>query len=136
MTDEEAMDEVQYPIVSLPSGFRDERGIIQNLFVNGMQSGALITSKKSSRRADHYHKTGGHLCLLLDGQLTYRWRPVGSSEEPKSVTITKGTAFYTPSGVEHSMYFDEDSVFLSFDPKVSRTAEGYANDTVKLTQPL
>lgn len=128
------------PIVALPKPYEDARGVIQNLFTDGMQSGALITSKKGTRRADHYHWRGNHLCVLLTGKLVYKWRPVsflpGSGEEPQAVTILPGMAFFSPPMVEHSMEFLEDSTFLAFDSKVIRDHEGYENDVVRLAEPL
>ena len=125
-----------YPIVQLSAPYEDARGTIQNLFTEGMQSGALITSKAGTRRADHYHKTGNHLCLLLSGVLIYRWRPVGKNTKPNALTITPGLAFFSPPMVEHSMEFVVDSTFLSFDSKVTRDHEGYENDLVRLAEPL
>ena len=125
-----------YPVVPLPDPFVDDRGSILNLFLDGMQSGALITSKAGTRRADHFHLTGNHLCFLLTGRLLYKWRDVGDINGPRQVIITPGKAFYSPSMVEHSMLFLEDSTFLSFDSKVTRDHAGYHADLVKLAEPL
>ena len=124
------------PIVELPRPYEDARGVITNLFTDGMQSGALISSKAGTRRADHYHRTGNHLCILLSGKLVYKWRPVGSKTAPDAVTILPSMAFFSPSLVEHSMEFIEDSTFLAFDSKVIRDHEGYEADTVHLNEPL
>lgn len=124
------------PIVPLPPPFIDNRGSIQNLFTDGMQSGALIVSKKGTRRADHFHKTGNHTCILLTGKILYKHRPVGEKNPPQSVVIEPGQAFYSPPMIEHSMEFLEDSSFLSFDSKVSRNHAGYEEDLVRLATPL
>ncbi len=124
------------PIVKLPEPFVDARGSIQNIFTDGMQSGALITSIAGSQRARHFHRQGNHLCLLISGKLIYRWRPVGSDGLAESLRILPGMAFFTPDMVEHQMDFTEDSVFLAFDSKISRTRDGYEEDTVKLVRPL
>ena len=121
-----------YPLVPSLNHFADARGVIQNLFTRGTQSGALITSKAGTRRADHYHRVGNHLCYLISGKLIYRWRPHGSNAEPEALVINPGESFYSPEMTDHSMEFVEDSTFLAFDSAVARTPEGYDADIVKI----
>lgn len=139
MTDAEYLKLPSYPLVPLSTAFRDARGTIQNLFTNGMQSGAILITKKGARRADHWHRTGNHLCVLISGAMEYAYRPVGSAEPPKRLRLSAANgpvAFYSPARVEHSMEFLEDSCFLSFDSLVQREHENYEADIVRLEKPL
>jgi quercetin dioxygenase-like cupin family protein len=120
------------PFVELPVPFVDDRGKIQNLFLEGMQSGALISSKAGTLRASHHHKTGNHLCYLISGKILYKWRPVGQEHAPNEVLIQPGQAFFSPPMTDHWMHFLEDSVFLAFDSKVARSHDGYETDLVRV----
>ena len=56
---EKLPDEV---LISLPKPFVDSRGSIQPLVDVTMQSALIISSKKGTVRANHYHKTDWHFC--------------------------------------------------------------------------
>ena len=68
-----------------------------------------ITSKKGSRRADHFHKFSSHLCKLLFGKMLYFERPANSQIKPIKLEINPGDYFYSKNMVEHSMIFLENS---------------------------
>jgi len=115
------------PIVNMEQAHADARGSIQPLVDEKMESAVLITSKKDTVRANHYHKTDWHYCLLLEGQIDYYWRPKGSTLTPRKVTIKKGELFFTPPLVEHAMHFTQDSSFLCLG-RNSRDQEVYEAD--------
>ena len=110
-----------YPIVDLDPAFIDDRGVIQNLTTKGAQSVALITSKARSSRASHVHKTDDHLSVVVSGRIQYWWQDVtvkdgvivSSIGEPKRMVVEKGQAFYTPKNVAHTMFFLEDTIFVT-----------------------
>ena len=101
------------PIVKLESPFEDERGAIYPIVDEAMESCVIITSKRGSVRANHFHKTDWHYCYVIDGQIEYHWRPTGESTSPKIVTIKKGECFFTPPMVDHAMVFKQDTTFLT-----------------------
>ena len=81
-TDEEKASWPKEIVIKLENAFSDGRGSIQPLVNIPMESCVLITSKKNTIRANHYHKTDWHFCFVLEGTIEYYHRPVGSSESP------------------------------------------------------
>lgn len=122
-------------MVALEEPFRDARGYIQNLVHRPVGSAVLIFSEQGAVRGEHWHKEDFHYCFVLAGSLLYAERPVGSSQVPSTTRIAAGELFFTPAGVEHSMYFPEPTTFLTLG-KLSRTHEAYEADLVRLADKL
>jgi len=118
-------------VVPVPPPFVDERGEIQNLVEGAFGSALVITSRAGAIRANHYHKTDYHYCVLQSGRVVYYYRPVGSQSPPAERTLGPGEVFYTPPMEEHAMRFLEDSVMLCF-ARNSRTMAHYEADTVRV----
>lgn len=116
--------------IELEKAFVDERGEIQPLVDFPMKSCVLISSKKKSIRANHYHKTDWHFCYVLEGSIDYYHRKVGDSSAPLLERIKKGELFFTPPMVEHAMVFHEDVVFLTLGGN-SRIQSEYEADLVR-----
>jgi len=127
VTDEERRNWPTSVIVDLESPFVDERGAIQPLVDEDMKSCVLISSKKGTVRANHYHNTDWHYCYVMSGSIDYYHRPVGRSDEPEMVHVATGQVFFTPPMVEHTMVFPEDTVFLTLG-RNSRSQEVYEAD--------
>jgi len=130
-TDEEKSSWPKEVIVRLEDPFEDSRGSIQPLVNIPMESCVLITSKKGTIRANHYHKTDWHFCYVLQGSIEYYHRPVGSSEPPQKVLIKKNQLFFTPPMEEHAMVFKEYTTFLTLG-RNSRKQEIYESDVVRI----
>ena len=118
-------------IVPLEAPFSDPRGAIQPLVDATMESCVLISSKKGSVRANHYHRTDWHFCYVVAGSIDYYHRPVGSTAAPAHVTVRTGQLFFTPPMVEHAMVFPEETVFLTLG-RNSREQEVYEEDVVRI----
>ena len=118
-------------IVSLADPFVDARGAIQPLVDEDMKSCVLISSKKGTVRANHYHKTDWHYCYVLEGRIEYYHRPTGSNAPPEKVMVKTGQMFFTPPMVDHSMVFPEDTVFITWG-RNSRLQEVYEADVVRI----
>jgi quercetin dioxygenase-like cupin family protein len=119
------------PFVQLEAPFRDERGEIIPLVDAAMQSAVMITSRKGTVRANHYHKTDWHYCYVLEGCIEYYYRPTGNSEAPQRIVVRKGQMFFTPPMVDHAMVFAEDTVFLTLG-RNPRDQESYESDVVRI----
>lgn len=119
------------PIIPLEKPFVDKRGEIIPLVDADMKSCVLITSKKGTVRANHYHKTDWHYCYVLEGEIEYHWRPVGAKEPAKKITIKKGQMFYTGPNLEHAMVFTQDTVFLTLGGN-PRDQYSYEQDLVRI----
>lgn len=131
LTEEETLAWPKTVIVEQEESFSDARGEIQPLVDMPMESCVLISSKAGTCRADHYHTTDWHYCYVLSGKIRYYHRPVGSISEPEMEIIQQGQLFFTPPMVEHTMYFEEDTSFLTLG-RNSRSQEVYEADIVRI----
>ena len=131
LTEEEKASWPDGVVVPLEEPFADDRGAIQPLVDADMKSCVLITSKKGTVRANHYHKTDWHYCYVLSGSLEYYHRPHGSDGEPEMVLIKTGQLFFTPPMVDHTMVFPEDTTFLTLG-RNSRKQEVYEADVERI----
>src|SRR5262245_61679317 len=131
VTPEEQQSWPQEVIVRLEKPFADDRGAIQPLVVVPMESCVLITSKKGTVRANHYHRTDWHYCYVLSGRIEYYHRPHGSDGQPARVVVDTGQMFFTPPNVDHAMVFPEDTSFLTWG-RNSRAQEVYEADVVRI----
>jgi cupin superfamily acireductone dioxygenase involved in methionine salvage len=120
-----------YPKISIPQQFQDERGFILNLADGSLGDVALITSKPNTYRASHVHKEDWHLCYLLSGKILYEWKDPDGLGEVYSAEINVGELLFTPPGTPHRMYFSEESHFVAIS-KLSRISENYEMDTSRL----
>jgi len=118
-------------IVKMPEPFVDDRGIIQPLVDENMSSAVLISSKKGSVRANHWHETDWHYCYVIEGKIKYSHRVKDSNESPEITIVNKGELFFTPPLVEHAMEFEEDTVFLTLG-RNSRIQEVYEADVKRI----
>lgn len=96
-----------------------------------MRSALIITSKKGTVRANHYHKTDWHYCQVLSGSIEYYHRPLGSKAKPERVLVKTGQLFFTPPLVEHAMVFPEDTTFLTLSCN-KRDQKAYEEDLVRV----
>ena len=117
--------------ITLEKPFIDERGGIQPLVDMTMKSCVLISSKKGTIRANHYHKTDWHFCYVLEGEIDYYHREVDDKGVPKMEKIKKDELFFTPPMVEHAMVFHKDTVFLTLGGN-SRVQSEYEADLVRV----
>jgi quercetin dioxygenase-like cupin family protein len=131
ITDEERATWPKVVKVPLEKSFDDDRGAIQPLVDVTMESCVLITSRKGSVRANHFHKTDWHYCYVLSGEIDYYYRPTGSNQKPEKITIKTGELFFTPPMVDHAMVFTQDTTFLTLG-RNSRTQEVYEADVVRI----
>lgn len=127
----EANEWPKEPVIVLESPSVDARGSIQCLVETPMKSALIISSKKGSVRANHYHKSDWHYCYVMSGSIDYYYRSVGSAEKPKHVLIKQGQLFFTPPLLEHAMKFPEDTVFLTLS-RNPRNPKAYEDDVVRV----
>lgn len=119
------------PIIPKDQVFEDERGMILPIADEPMKSAVLITSKKGTVRANHFHHTDWHYCYLIKGAMDYYHRKAGERAPPRLTKISVGDIFFTPPMVEHAMVFTEDSEFICLG-KDSREQESYENGITRV----
>lgn len=131
-TEEEIATWPKSVLVDLEGAFVDDRGTIQPLVDrDDIKSVVLITSNPGAVRADHYHKTDWHYCYLYSGKMEYLHRPQGSDDAPEKIIVKAGQMVFTPPMVEHSMYFLEESMFVTVS-RNPRDHETYEADVVRV----
>ena len=114
--------------------FTDERGGITKILDDGktvIRSVLLISSKKGSVRANHYHKKDAHYAYLLSGRMEYTEAPVSEPGRLESVVLEAGDMVLSSPMTIHRMRFLEDSVFLALATE-SRSQADYEADTVRI----
>jgi quercetin dioxygenase-like cupin family protein len=118
-------------MVPLEAPHLDERGSIQPLVDMPMESCVMISTRKGSVRANHYHRSDWHFCYVVEGVIEYYERPHGSDAEPTKYVINKGELFFTGPMVDHAMVFPVDGVFLTWG-RNSRSQDVYEADVVRI----
>ena len=128
------MDENYYldkDIIKLPSGYDDERGIIQPLCDLNMKSASLIVTKPNSWRANHYHKTDWHFIYVIKGSFEYYFKKTHTDEKVQKKVLKKGELLFTGAAVDHAMFYMEETeiIVLSKNPRDQKT---YEEGTVRI----
>ena len=131
LSEEEKASWPKDPLVPLEPPFSDVRGDIQPLVDEMMKSAVMISSKKGSLRANHFHKTDWHYCYVVSGSIKYYHRPTGSTDEPERLLVKAGEMVFTPPMVDHAMKFPEDTVFLTLS-RNPRDQASYEADVVRV----
>jgi len=120
-----------YPKVLIPQIFNDDRGSIKNLADGRLGDVAIISSQKSSIRANHVHENDWHFSYLVSGQMRYFWKD--SNRQVQSLIVKAGEMVYTPPKIPHKMQFLEESVFIAISD-LSRSQNNYEADTKKMPE--
>src|SRR3989338_6471233 len=105
-------------IVKSKDPFKDQRGIIDNYeLIFPVNMANIITSKKGSIRANHYHPEQLQQCLLVSGKYISVFKDLADSDAlVQSQVIRAGDLAVMPPMVAHTMIFVEDSVFINLVP--------------------
>lgn len=119
------------PKVPLEEAHADARGTIQSLLNFPAKNVSLITSKKGTLRSNHYHKTDWHYMFVLSGSFDYYYRPTGSDDEPKVISVKAGEMVFTPPLEDHATIFTEDCELLAIS-RNPRDQATYESDTVRI----
>ena len=113
---------------------QDERGSLSHLLEDEepITSAVLITSKKGSVRANHYHKKDTHHVYMIEGTMEYTYKNVNNkSGRKKTIIVKKGEVVTSPPLTIHAMKFLEDSVCLALTTE-PRNSKQYEKDTVRV----
>jgi dTDP-4-dehydrorhamnose 3,5-epimerase-like enzyme len=131
MLDDETMWPKQ-PMVALDPPHADERGAIQSLVNFPMKNLSLITSRKGTVRSNHYHVTDWHYMYVLSGAFDYYYRPSGTTQTPRKITVRAGEMVFTPPMEDHATVFLEDTQLLVMS-RNPRDQEAYEADVRRVT---
>lgn len=112
----------------------DERGEMSHLLASRkpITSAVLITCRKGSIRANHYHKTDTHYSYMLKGGMAYYYRSLNAkNKKVHKVIVKEGDIVHTPPKMLHAMEFLEDSVFIALSTE-PRNKKAYEKGTVRV----
>lgn len=118
----------------------DRRGSLQVIASSrslGTRFGSvvIISSRKGTQRANHYHHHDSHLCYVVSGAMEYWEKPVTGRGALKKVLVKAGQAVFTPPQVWHAMKFLKDTVFVTVADR-HRSQADYERDLVRLNGSL
>ena len=116
-------------IKHLDPAFVDERGGITNVFEGRIEHIALITSKKGTVRANHYHKEDLQYIYLVSGAYEAHSVDINDTEKRQVLQVRPGDIVETPALIGHAQVFTEDSVFLALTTR-QREEGKYEDDTI------
>lgn len=108
---------------------KDIRGEITNVFEGRIEHIALITSKKGTVRANHYHKQDHQFIYLVSGAFESHSVDINNTSKRLVLEIKPGDIVETPALIAHAQKFTEDSVFLALTTR-QREAGKYEEDTI------
>ena len=109
--------------------FHDERGDITNVFEGRIEHVALITSKKGSIRANHYHQEDLQYIYLLSGEYESHCCDVRNPNKRQILKVKPGDIVETPPFIAHAQKFTKDSIFLALTTR-QRESGKYEEDTI------
>jgi len=116
-------------IKHIDSAFHDDRGDIFNVFEGRIEHIALITSKKGSVRANHYHKEDLQYIYLISGEYESHCVDTRDTSKRQILKVKAGDIVETPPYIAHAQKFTEDSVFLALTTR-QRESGKYESDTI------
>jgi len=116
-------------IEHINSACHDDRGDIFNIFEGRIGHVALITSKKGSVRANHYHKKDHQYIYLISGEYESHSCDLRNPEKKQVLTVRPGDIVSTPPYIAHAQKFTKDSVFLALSTR-QRESGKYEGDTM------
>jgi quercetin dioxygenase-like cupin family protein len=124
----------QYPKeiqVPLDPPFKDQRGIIQNLWLGDSKSVTYIESKVGAVRAKHKHTVDYHATYVLEGSIKYSELEDDEKTLISSTVYRTGEMFFTKPGVFHIMEFLKDTKMITVNGIV-KNHENYEADIVRV----
>lgn len=107
----------------------DVRGEIHNIFEGRIEHTALITSKKGTVRANHYHKQDHQYIYLVSGAFNSHSLDTRDTSKRQVLQVKPGDIVETPAYIAHAQEFTEDSVFLAL-TTCQRESGKYEEDTI------
>src|SRR3989338_8908026 len=101
-------------VKKIEPAFEDERGAISNILEEPITHVAIITSKKGSIRANHYHPDQTQYEYLVSGKYESYSKDLNKKDaEVEKQVIEPGSLVITPPMIAHARRVLEDSVTLN-----------------------
>jgi len=121
-------------VVSISPTYSDARGEIIDILRNGViEYATLITSKRGSIRANHYHEQTFQYVYLLEGRMRVVSQMPG--EPVEEVMLEKGDLIVNMPRERHAFEAIDDCAMLVL-TRGPRGGDDYEKDTFRLDVPL
>jgi oxalate decarboxylase/phosphoglucose isomerase-like protein (cupin superfamily) len=108
----------------------DARGGILSIVDEPVMNVSIITCNPGAIRSNHYHREDFHFMYVLDGEIDYFYKKLGS-DEVKYVKVRQGDNIFTPAREIHATYFPVVTRLI-VSSKLPRDQESYERDTVRV----
>jgi oxalate decarboxylase/phosphoglucose isomerase-like protein (cupin superfamily) len=108
----------------------DQRGGILSIVDEPVMNVSIITCNPGAIRSNHYHRSDFHFMYVLDGEIDYFFKALGS-DEVGYLKVTQGQNIFTPDNEIHATYFPV-ATRLIVSSKLPRDQESYERDTVRV----
>tara|TARA_B100001971_G_C18104372_1_gene490670 strand:+ start:526 stop:918 length:393 start_codon:yes stop_codon:yes gene_type:complete len=101
-------------VIKIKPAFEDERGVIVNILEEPVSHIAILTSKKGSVRANHYHPEQVQYAYLISGSYESVSKDIkDENAKIEKITVKPGDLIITPPMIAHAWNVLEDSVMLN-----------------------
>lgn len=118
-------------IIKIEPACVDARGKISNILEEPITHVAIITSKKGTTRANHYHPQQTQYCYVVRGEFISYSKDLNKPEAPtESVVVKAGCLIITPPMIAHAMKFAKNTTFLNLTTG-GRDAAAFNEHTIK-----
>ena len=108
----------------------DERGVITDILNENLGHVGIITCKKGSSRANHYHKKSIQYSYILSGKFEVLVAHSKDTKKIERTILNTGEIMTIQPEIVHTFNAIEDSVMLDMISQ-SRSGTGYEDDVVK-----
>jgi hypothetical protein len=109
---------------------QDDRGDILSIVDEAVNNVSIITCNPGALRSNHYHHTDFHFMYVLEGEIDYFFKDIGS-EEVNYLKVRAGDTIFTPDNEIHATYFPIKTRLI-VSSKFPRDQATYEKDTVRV----
>ena len=110
---------------------QDDRGEILSIVDESVNNVSIITCNPGALRSNHYHHTDFHFMYVLEGEIDYFFKDIGS-EEVSYLKVRTGETIFTPDHEIHATYFPIKTRLI-VSSKFPRDQATYEKDTVRVS---
>ena len=110
---------------------QDDRGDILSIVDEAVNNVSIITCNPGALRSNHYHHTDFHFMYVLEGEIDYFFKDIGS-EEVSYLKVRAGDTIFTPDNEIHATYFPIKTRLI-VSSKFPRDQATYEKDTVRVS---
>ena len=108
----------------------DPRGEILSIVDEAVMNVSIITCNLGAIRSNHYHLRDFHFMYVLEGEINYFYKEIGTNET-KYIKVCVGDNIFTPDNEIHATHFPVKTRLI-VTSKLPRDQDSYERDTVRV----